>query len=150
LEALTELRRRTPTARFVFTGTDGGLHRRSNFRRRVWLPALADDPDLGWAPIQPGMHFHDLRHTYKTWLIEDGIADVLPHKQMGHKYKGVPGIYSHVTRKMIDAMLARWEHFGSRIWDDHYLNASVVKIACSHTALTDRKRPADGDRQQAV
>jgi len=47
VEALTELRRRNPTARFVFTGTDGGLHRRSNFRRRVWLPALAGDPELG-------------------------------------------------------------------------------------------------------
>lgn len=152
--ALIELRRRNPTAQFAFTGTDGGLHRRSNFRRRVWLPALAGDPELGWGPIQPGMHFHDLRHTCKTWLIEDAVPDVLQHKQMGHKYKGVPGIYSHVTRKMIDAMLAgmqaRWEQFGSMIWDDHYPDASVVKIACSHTAPTHEKRPADEDRQQAV
>ncbi|CAM3402497.1 site-specific integrase [Kibdelosporangium persicum] len=154
VDALAELRRRNPTARFVFTGTDGGLLRRSNFRRRVWLPALAGDPKLGWAPIQPGMHFHDLRHTYKTWLIEDGVPDVLQHKQMGHKYHGVPGIYSHVTRPMIDAMLAglqaRWEQFGSTIWTDHYPETTVVKIACSHSAPTDEKRPADEDRQQAV
>jgi hypothetical protein len=100
------------------------------------------------------MHFHDPRHTCKTWLIEDGVPDVLQHKQMGHKYRGVPGIYSHVTQKMTDTMLAamqaRWEQFGSRIWDDHYPDASVVKIACSHTAPTDEKRPADEDRQQAV
>ncbi|MBY8853389.1 multidrug DMT transporter permease, partial [Saccharothrix sp. MB29] len=25
---------------FVFTGANGGLHRRSNFRRRVWLPLV--------------------------------------------------------------------------------------------------------------
>jgi len=100
------------------------------------------------------MHFHDLRHTYKTWLIEDNVPDVLQHRQMGHKYKGISGIYSHVTRPMIDAMLAgmqtRWEQFGSDIWDDHYPDPHVVKIACSHTAPTDQKRPVDDDRQQAV
>jgi integrase len=38
--------------------------------RRIWLPALAGDQDHGWGPIKPGLHFHDLRHTHKTWLIE--------------------------------------------------------------------------------
>jgi integrase len=90
VEALTELRRRNPTARFVFLSADGGLYRRSNFRRRVWLPALAGDPDQGWTPIQPGMHFHDLRHTCKTWLIEDGVPDVLQHKQLGHNTREYP------------------------------------------------------------
>ncbi|MFB9902900.1 tyrosine-type recombinase/integrase [Allokutzneria oryzae] len=154
VEELAALRGRNPGARFVFTGTDGGLYRRSNFRRRVWLPALAGDPERDWAPVQPGMHFHDLRHTCKTWLIEDGVPDVLQHRQLGHKYKGVPGIYSHVTRPMIEAMLtglqARWEQFGSTIWGDHYPSGNVVKIACSHTAPTDSKRPADEDRQRAV
>jgi integrase len=40
--------------RFVFTGTDGGLHRRSNFRRRVWLPALSGDPRRGRHRSDPG------------------------------------------------------------------------------------------------
>lgn len=31
-----------PDTQFVFTG-NGALHRRSNFRRRIWLPALAGD-----------------------------------------------------------------------------------------------------------
>ncbi len=100
------------------------------------------------------MHFHDLRHTFKTWLIEDGVPDVMQHRQMGHKYKGVSGIYSHITRKMIEAMLrgmqTRWEQFVSVIWDDLYPDGSVVKIGCSHAAPTDGKRPADDDRQQAV
>jgi integrase len=59
------------------------------------------------------MHFHDLRHTRKTWLIEHGVPEVLQHKRIGHKFRGVMGVYSHVTRPMIDATLTRlqdrWE-----------------------------------------
>ncbi|MFD7656014.1 tyrosine-type recombinase/integrase [Actinosynnema sp. NPDC059797] len=119
-ELLAELRHRNPGARFVFTGVDGGLHRRSNFRRRVWVPALAGNEKLGQVPIKPGMHFHDLRHTHKTWLIEDGVPEVLQHKRIGHKFRGVMGVYSHVTQPMIDTMLARlqerWEQNGQEIW----------------------------------
>ncbi|PKW19196.1 tyrosine-type recombinase/integrase [Saccharopolyspora spinosa] len=58
-------RERNPDARFVFTGAHGGLRRRSNFRRRVWLPALAGDEEQGWAPLNQEMHFHDLRHRHE-------------------------------------------------------------------------------------
>lgn len=89
-----------------------------HFRRRVWLPALQGDTTLGWAPIKPHMHFHDLRHTPKTRLIEDGVTEVLQHKRIGHKFRGVMGVYSHVTRPMVDAMLAglqaRCEQYGSK------------------------------------
>ena len=64
------------------------------------------------------MHFHDLRHTHKTWLIEDRVPEVVQHQRMGHRFGGVMGTYSHVTRPMIDDMLAglqaqvgaNWEH----------------------------------------
>ncbi|MFD0207031.1 MULTISPECIES: tyrosine-type recombinase/integrase [Saccharothrix] len=82
------------------------------------LPAVRGDSTLGWSPIKPHMHFHDLRHTHKTWMIEDGVPEVLQHKRIGHKFRGVMGVYSHVTRPMIDAMLAglqaRWEQYGSK------------------------------------
>lgn len=104
--SLAAHRERNPGARFVFTGADGGLRRRSNFRPRIWLPALAGDEALGWGSIQPGMHFHDLRHTHKTWLIEDGVPQVLQHQRLGHKLVGASGIYSHVTRPMIETMLS--------------------------------------------
>ncbi len=117
-ELLGEHRERHPRARFVFTAAEGGWHRRANFRRRAWLPAVAGDPKRGWAPIAPGLHFHDLRHTHKTWLIEDGVPEVVQHKRLGHKLGGVRGIYSHVTTPMIDqnvrrsagAVGAEWEH----------------------------------------
>jgi integrase len=91
VELLAQLRHRRPDTEFVFTGADGGLHRRSNFRRRVWIPALTGRDDAtacGRPPIQPGMHFHDLRHTHKTWLIEDRIPEVVQHQRLGHRFGG--------------------------------------------------------------
>lgn len=151
---LREHRRRHPDARFVFTGADGGLLRRSNFRRRVWLPALAGNEDLGEKPMLPGFHFHDLRHTHKTWLIEDGIPEVVQHKRLGHKLAGVRGIYSHVTPAMIAQLVAalqqRWERQGGVNPGDLYRPASVVNINCSQSAPTDAEQPADEDRRRAV
>jgi integrase len=119
---LTEHRNRHPNARFVFTGADGGLHRRSNFRRRIWLPALAGNEEQGWAPIQPGMHFHDLRHTHKTWLIEDDVPRALQLQRLGHKPQDVSDHYSHVTRSMIETILTtlekRWQMYGTWTWTD--------------------------------
>jgi len=43
----------------VFTSTEGGLLRRSNFNRRVWRPATR-------AVGLEGLRFHDLRHTSAT------------------------------------------------------------------------------------
>ena len=154
VELLVELRESHAGARYVFTAVEGGWHRRANFRRRVWLSAVAGDVKRGWDPIALGLHFHDLRHTHNTWLIEDHVPDVLRHRRMGHRQKGVSGIYSHVTPPMIAAMLdglqQRWEQYGSTDACDHYLDASVVKISCSQTAPTTQKRPAGDDHQQAV
>jgi integrase len=96
-----------------------GLLRRSNFRRRVWLPAVAGDRTREWAPIHPGLHFHDLRHTHKTWLIEDGVPEVVQAKRLGHRMPGVRGVYSHVTQPMIDALLAGLQHRGEHLLPDH-------------------------------
>jgi integrase len=51
-------------------------------------------------PSTPGMHFHDLRHTHKTWLSEDDVPRVLQFHRMGHKPKDTSDIYSHVTRRL--------------------------------------------------
>src|SRR5690242_801368 len=59
---LAEHRERNPNARFVFAGARGASHRRSNFRRRVLLPALAGDEERRWSPLNQEMRFHDLHH----------------------------------------------------------------------------------------
>jgi integrase len=165
VDLLSEHRNRNPKARFVFTAANGGLHSRTNFRRRVWVPALAGNTEQGWGPIQPGMHFHDLRHTHKTWLIEDDVPRVVQLDRLGHKPQDVSDRYSHVTRPMIEAMLAalqaRWEMFGTWTWAarprhgtsarrDHFGNADVVTMPCSHIAPKTGTWPADQDRQQAM
>jgi integrase len=97
----------------LFAGVAGGLLRRTNFRCRVRLPAVAGDTRRGWAPILPGLHFHDLRHTHKNWLIEDGVPEVLQHERPGQRMPGIRGTYSYVTHVMANAMLdglpRRWE-----------------------------------------
>lgn len=105
-----------PDGPFVFTGPKGGLHRRAHFRQRFWQPALTGNRDRGWAPVQREMHFHDLRHTHETWLVEDQVPRVLRLQRLGHKRKDIDDIYSHVTPKMRDRMLAalqdRWDRSG--------------------------------------
>jgi integrase len=97
----------------VFTGAHGGYLRRSNFNRRTWTPAVGGNPDQGQPPIITGMHFHDLRHTHKTWLIEDDIPEIAQAKRLGHRLPGIRGVYSHVTpamqHRITDALQNRWQ-----------------------------------------
>ncbi|WP_239314090.1 tyrosine-type recombinase/integrase [Plantactinospora mayteni] len=91
---------------------DGGLHRRSSFHSRHWRPATDGDPANGIPQILRGLHFHDLRHSHKTWLIEDGAPEVAQAKRLGHRLPGVRGIYSHVSavveQLLVDGLQARW------------------------------------------
>lgn len=127
---LTDHRQRNPGSRFVFTGADGGLRSRSNFRRRAWLPALAGDEQRGWAPLNQEMHFHDLRHTHETWLVEDSVPRILRLVRLGHKRKDIDDHYSHVTDTMVSNMLAalqqRWEQDGGWTWDENHAIARKV------------------------
>jgi integrase len=97
----------------VFPGARGGYQRRSNFNRRAWIPAVTGAPDGGVPPALAGMHFHDLRHTHKTWLIEDDIPEIVQARRLGHRLRGVRGIYSHVSpamrQRLVEALQRRWE-----------------------------------------
>lgn len=108
---------------YLFVGRDGGWHRRSNFNARVMKPAADGRPgkpkargraeQVGWERIRPGLRMHGLRHGHKTWMIEDGVPEVLQCEQLGHELGGIRGIYSHVSPAMrqqrLDALQARWE-----------------------------------------
>jgi integrase len=62
----------------VFLGRDGGLLRRSPFRRRYWKPALEK------AGLEEALRFHDLRHTCAGLLIAQGAHPKEIQARLGH------------------------------------------------------------------
>jgi len=69
---------RGPGGAFVFTGKEGGLLRRSNFRRRYWKPALER------AGLDTALRFHDMRHTCASLLIAKGAHPKEIQARLGH------------------------------------------------------------------
>jgi integrase len=61
----------------VFTSATGAPLRHSNFRRRVWLPALK-------AAGLPAIHFHDVRHTGNKFTADVGANLRELMERMGH------------------------------------------------------------------
>jgi integrase len=61
----------------IFTTPAGAFLRRSNFRRRVWLPAVRSTVGLPCT-------FHDLRHSHAALLIDQGEHPKLIQARFGH------------------------------------------------------------------
>ncbi len=48
--------------------------------------------------VQPGLTFHRLRHSHKTWLIAGGAAEIAQARRLGHHLPSrVVEVYSHVA-----------------------------------------------------
>jgi integrase len=62
----------------LWTATHGGPLSYTNFRRRVWQPAVAA------SALEPAPRFHDLRHTCASWLIARGGTARAVMAWMGH------------------------------------------------------------------
>lgn len=102
----------------VFSGPRGGWLRRSNVDRRVLRPAADGTLELPkapvrLAPVQPGLTFHGLRHSQKTWLIADGVPEIAQARRLGHHLNDrVVETYSHVApeveQRLLDRLEARW------------------------------------------
>lgn len=103
----------------VFITPDGELHRRSNFARRAQRPAAdgnltTHEPRMRLQPIKPGLTFHGLRHSHKTWMIADGIPEIAQALRLGHVLKDkVQQTYSHVAVSVEEGLLQslqdRWD-----------------------------------------
>ncbi len=74
----------------VFTSPDGKPLRHSNFRRRIWLPALRL---LGLL----GLHFNDLRHVGNKLTSDAGANLREMMARMGHDSARAALIYQHST-----------------------------------------------------
>jgi integrase len=82
----------------VFTAEGGGFVRRTNFRRRVWVPALLE------AGIpEPLPRVHDLRHSAATLALEAGVHPKIVQAMLGHSRIGTTlDRYSHVTDRLTE------------------------------------------------
>jgi integrase len=74
----------------AFTSSTGLPLRNSNFRRRVWLPALEA---VGLAGL--GIHLHDLRHTGNQLVANEGANPRELMARMGHDSSRAALIYLH-------------------------------------------------------
>jgi integrase len=63
----------------VFPNTVGASLRRILFRARTWKPTLQQ------AGLDLTLRFHDLRHSYATWLVDDGVPVNVVQRVMGHE-----------------------------------------------------------------
>lgn len=109
----------------LFCNTKGQPFDRSNYSERRWRPACdgweGRDRVQGHPPLLPapavaeGLVIHDLRHTHKTWLAEDGIDPVARDERLGHVTPGMDGVYIHTTpamrKRVLAALQRRWEQY---------------------------------------
>lgn len=49
------------------------------------------------AGINPKLHLHSLRHTFATWLVQDGVSIYEIQKLLGHSNISVTQVYSHLA-----------------------------------------------------
>lgn len=72
-----------------------------------------DAPLACWLPIKDGLTPHGLRHSHKTWMVEDGMPEILAEQRLGHDVPGMRGLYAHASQRMreelLTALQARWE-----------------------------------------
>lgn len=105
--------------RFVFVSPHGEPHRRSNFGRRALRPAVDGTghlarPPVELDPVKPGLTFHGLRHSHKTWMIADGVPEVAQARRLGHILGDrIQETYSHVAaeveHRLLDGLQERWD-----------------------------------------
>ncbi len=62
---------------FVFPAPEGGPLHRTNFRRRIWQPALRRS-------VGEPCRFHNLRHSHVAFLIEAGEDPKVIQERLGH------------------------------------------------------------------
>lgn len=94
----------------VFSSAAGGAIRPSNFRRRVWGPAV--ERSVG-APCR----IHDLRHTHVALLIEARVDSLVIRDRLGHQSITITlDHYGHLfggrDREAADLIDAAFEHPG--------------------------------------
>ena len=102
----------------VFTDRGGRSSSGARTSRRAVRPAADGTshhprPAVVLAPAAPGLTFHGLRHSHKTWLIADQIPEVGQARRLGHRIPDkIQHVYSCVApeleARLLDALQQRW------------------------------------------
>jgi integrase len=96
----------------VFTAPRGGPVRQGNFYHRQWSPAVRRAMQRG-LPRAP--RIHDLRHTYASWQLMDGVALLTVSRRLGHETAAVTSdIYGDINPQAEEAAVASIERAMSR------------------------------------
>jgi integrase len=96
----------------VFTAPRGGVVRQGNFYHRHWAPAVRRAMERG-LPRAP--RIHDLRHTYASWQLMDGIALLTVSRRLGHETAAVTSdIYGDINPEAEEAAVAAVERAMTR------------------------------------
>ena len=64
------------------------------------------------------LHFHDLRHTFATWLMQAGVDYVVIEKLLGHRLPGAGDLYLHHWDGRLRHAANRLETFTIRTFAD--------------------------------
>jgi integrase len=90
----------------IFTAKTGAALKRGTFRARVWKPSLHR------AGLPTTLRFHDLRHSYATWLVSEGVPINDVARVMGHEQTSTTlDRYAHSTRDRDRRVLAAFDAF---------------------------------------
>jgi integrase len=85
----------------MFNAPSGGPIRRTNFRRRIWLPAVR-------VSVGEPCTFHDLRHTHAALLIAQGEHPKVIQERLGHaSIKTTLDTYGHLFDGLDEAAAER-------------------------------------------
>jgi integrase len=91
----------------LFSAPGGGPIRRTNFRRRIWLPAVR-------ASVGEPCTFHDLRHTHAALLIALGEHPKVIQERLGHaSIKTTLDTYGHLFEGLDEAAADRLD----KVWN---------------------------------
>jgi integrase len=86
----------------VFTAPEGGPIRRSNFRRRIWAPAVRA------VGLEPAPRFHDLRHTAAAAAIAEGAHPKAIQARLGHtSIRTTLDVYGHLFPQLDEELAER-------------------------------------------
>jgi integrase len=111
----------------VFRQDNGKRLNYSNWRSRVWVPAVVGKPATKTKPAikgaglaDPQPTIHDLRHTYGSWLGEDGVPVHEIAALMGHADWRMTQRYVHASESRFDRARAALERQESGRSTDHH------------------------------